>query len=182
MFQHGLHGYHQIGRRIGVTLQPGEGQQVFNQDAHAVGLALHQRQRLVAAGVVQRSVAQGFDEAGQHRQRCLDLVGHIGHEIPPHGLGPLELGDVLRKEQLLLVAIGKGLHAQREHVAPALPVHMQGFVETLRLQIRDEFRVADQVHRMLAQVALHVQAEMAGRGRVAPVDLVVRVEQQHPVG
>ncbi|OIQ67313.1 hypothetical protein GALL_511090 [mine drainage metagenome] len=180
--EHGRHVDGQLCRRIGIALQPRKGQQILDQMPHPVGLGLHQVQHVQALGLVERHVAQGFDESAQHGQRSLDLVRDVRHEITAHRLGALELGDVLREQQLLSVAIWKDLHTQGELRMRPSPVHLQGLMETLPLQIGDEFRVADQMHRMLAQIALRIEAEMQRCGCIEPVDLVVLVEQHHPVG
>ncbi len=171
-----------FGRRIGIALQPRQHKQIVHQMPHAVGLGLHHVEHAQALGFVERHVAHGFDEPPQHGQRGLDLMRHIGHEIAAHRLGALELRDVLRQQQFLLIAVGKDLHAQRELRPRTCAVHVQGLVKVRRLEIGDKLGGANQVHRMLAKIALRVQTEVLRRSGVAPVDLVVFIEQNHPVG
>ena len=120
-----------------------------------------------------------LEKARQHGQRRADLVRDVGDEVAPHRVGALALGHVLREHQLGAVAVAADRTAAMP--GPRGSAHRDRLVEAAGLQVGDERRRADQVGDALAPVALRVEAEVVGGARVAPLDLVARVEQQHAV-
>ena len=77
---------------------------------HALRLRLHQAQVLAALLLIERKFAQGFEKAGQHRERRLELMRHIGHKVTASGFQAFQLGNVARHEQALSHAIRNKLH------------------------------------------------------------------------
>ncbi|MNT00633.1 hypothetical protein D3C72_1350720 [compost metagenome] len=106
----------------------------------------------------------------------------VGDEVAAHGLGVLELGDVLRDHQLAVVAVGQDLHRDHAVLVFAHVAHHQRIVEALPRQVVDELGPADQVGDALAHVAPRIQAEVLLGHVVAPFDLVRVVQHQHAVG
>jgi hypothetical protein len=113
---------------------------------------------------------------------------HVGHEVAPHRLGLLQRGDVARQQHAAVARVGMHLHRQPHHMAALVRVarcrrvddHVAAVVP--RGQVGHEGRVAHQVGQVLRQVALGVDAELAGRRLVAPFDAALLVEQHHAVG
>jgi len=169
------------GGRARAAFQRGQRQQVGHQRLHALGLLRHQREHARALGLGQRQRRQRLDEARQHGERGADLVRDVGDEVAPHGVDALALGDVLRQQQALVVAVGA--QQQGELAAGAVRCgHRQGLGLRLAMQPGDEGRRAHEVADALLAVALRVQAELVGRDAVAPFDVVLRVEQHDAVG
>ena len=83
-----------------VLLDARQHQEVVDQAAHALGLLGHDAEEALArGGVVARRAAQGLDEAGQARDRRLELVAGIGDEIGAHALGAAQRRRVVQHDQ-----------------------------------------------------------------------------------
>ena len=158
----------------------GQREQVAYQGLHAQRLLRHQLQHAAAFDFGECQVDHGFDEACQHRQRRADFVRHIGHEIASHRVVALALGDVLRQHQLHAVAIASDQHRN----GSARPRAGEGdhLVEHARLKTGHEGRGAHEVGDALAAIALRIEPEVVRHDRIAPLDLVIRVEQHHAIG
>ena len=163
----------------GTALEPRQHEQVGDEVPHALGLLRHQRDHALLLRLVERQVAQGLEEARQHGQRGAELVRDVGDEIAPHRLGALALGQVLRQDQLEVAVVAPDRHLNRARPAPRM--ERDGLVELAGLEVGDEGRRADQVGDPLAPVALRIEAEVIGRARVAPLDVVTGVEEQDAV-
>ena len=61
--------------------------------------AMMPRKRSRARGIVARRAAQGLDEAGEARDRRLELVAGIGDEIGAHALGAAQRRRVVQHDQ-----------------------------------------------------------------------------------
>ena len=83
-----------------VLLDARQHQQVVDQAAHALGLLGHDAEEALArGGIVARRAAQGLDEAGQSRDRRLELVAGIGDEVGAHALGAAQRRRVVQHDQ-----------------------------------------------------------------------------------
>ena len=83
-----------------VLLDARQHQQVVDQAAHALGLLGHDAEEALArGGIVARRAAQGLDEAGQARDRRLELVAGIGDEVGAHALGAAQRRGVVQHDQ-----------------------------------------------------------------------------------
>jgi len=178
--QHRRQRHPAVGRRARAAFELRQGQQVAHQHLHAVGLLLHQREHAAALGLGQRQAGHGLHKAGQHGERRADLVRHIGHEIPPHGLGAQPLGDILGDQQLLAVTISPHHQLQAALATGRSEVHR--LVPGAVLQVADEGRHAYQVGDGLQPVAAGIQPQVVCGHRAAPDDVVGLVEQHHAVG
>ncbi|GBD28482.1 hypothetical protein HRbin31_00500 [bacterium HR31] len=76
-------------------LQPRELQQVVHQLGESVGLGLDDLQEAPAVLLVAKGSRQeGLREPLDGREGRAQLVGHVGHQLPPQPLGPSQLRDV----------------------------------------------------------------------------------------
>ena len=83
-----------------VLLDARQHQEIVDQAAHAVGLLGHDAEEALAGvGIVARRPAQGLDEAGEARDRRLELVAGVGDEIGAHALGPPQRRGVVQHDQ-----------------------------------------------------------------------------------
>jgi hypothetical protein len=105
---------------------------------------------------------------------------YVGDEVAPHGIGALGFGDVLRQHQLHAVAVGP--HQYRQRGAATRPGKHHRIVPVPVLQVGHERRGAHEVGDALETVAFGVDAEVVGRLRVAPGDLLIGIEHRHAVG
>ena len=172
-----------ISGRPRAALELRQRQQVADQRLHPRRLLLHQVQHALALGFGQLQAGHGFDEAGQHRQRRADLVRHVGDEITPHRLVALAVRHIQRQHQLARLpadAVVAHQHLQRGFRAGV--GQRQRLLEVAVLQVGDEGRIPDQVGDPLQLVALRVQREMVAGDDVAPLDVVLAVEQDHAIG
>jgi len=53
-----------------------------------------------------------IDETQNHRQRCSNLVGNIGHKLLAHALCQFDLGDITGQHQASTSSVGKQLNGQ----------------------------------------------------------------------
>ena len=150
-------------------------QQVAHERLHAVGLLRHQRQHSLPFSLGQRQLREGFDKTGQHGQRCADFVRDVGDEVASHRFDALALGNVLCQHQLHAAAVRP--HQHRQCCPAQRPEKHDGLIEVGGLKIGHEGRRAHKVGDPLTPVARGVEAEVLCRDRVAPLDLVGRVEQ-----
>jgi hypothetical protein len=120
---------------------------------------LHQAQHApVRSASDKRQVDHGLDKAGQHGQRRADLVRDVGHEVAPHGVGALALGDVLRQHQPH--AHRHRAHQHRQGAWTGGPGNCDRLVELRPPAGSHEGRRAHQVGHPLAAVAHGIEAEV----------------------
>ena len=172
-----------LARRLRARLQRRERQEVLDQPQHPVGLGAHQPQHLLAAALLEADVAVGdrLEEPAHHRERRLQLVRHVRHEVAAHRLQAFPLRDVAREEELLVLPVGHD--PEREHQLLAVrEAQRERLAVRAALQVGDEVRVADEVEDRLAGVAPRVEPVVALGGRVRPHDVVLGVEHEHAVG
>jgi hypothetical protein len=168
-----------VGRRTRAAFQLGQGQQVRDQGLHAAGLLLHQRQHSAPLGFGQGQCGHGLDEARENRQRRADLVRHVRDEVAPHGVAAFAFGDVLRQHELHAVAVGTDEDRQG---AAAVRCHEDHrLLEASVGQVGLERGRSHEVGHALPPIAVRVQGKVLGSHRVAPVDLLVRIDQQDAV-
>ena len=166
------------------SLQARQGQQVFHQMLHALGLLGHQLQIAPALVFLERQVLQGLDKTGQHGQRRADFVRDIGHEVAAHGLGLLQRRHIARQQQLAPFTVAVELHRQldRPRRCAFAPLHDQIMTEVLRRKIGTELRISHQITDALQHIALGVKAELLGGNLIAPFDAALCIEQDHTIG
>ena len=164
-------------------LQGRQRQQVLDQALHAPVLFADQRQVMPDLGVAVLLVAvhQHFGETGDHRQRRLEFMRDVGDEVAAHGFQAFDLGDVARHHQAVVVAVGNHLQHQHQALDPAVAVD-QRLVEAAAFQVGDEIGLADQVGQRLPAVGQGREREMHLGPRIDPLDVLVAVEGDHPVG
>ncbi|ABA47730.1 hypothetical protein BURPS1710b_1624 [Burkholderia pseudomallei 1710b] len=181
MVEHRAHVDRAIGGRLAFALELREHEQIGDDVPHPRRLLLHQFEIARALVVRQRQLAHRLEKARQHGKRRLQFVRHVRDEVAPHRIGALELGDILREQQLAVLAVRKHLHGK--HVLPiaAHAAHHERFVVMLAVQIADEIRMAHEMRDVLAQVALRVEPEVHLGDRVAPLDLIAIVEHRDAV-
>ena len=125
-------------------------------------------------------VLQGFQEAGEHGERCAQFVRNVGHETAAHVFELREMRHVARDHQLLVAAERDDAHRQR-----ALWLrwggHFQRFTVVALVQVGVEFRVTHQVDEALPGVARRGDAEQTFARRIRPLNLVVARHDQHGV-
>ena len=171
--------------RAGCALDSSAGkrQEILDQPQHPVGLGAHQPEHLPPAGLLDPHVAVGdrLEESAHHRERRLELVRHVRHEVAAHRLEALPLGDVAREQELLVLAVRDDPEREHELLA-AREAQRERLVVRAALQVRDEVGVADEVEDRLAGVAPGVDPVVALGRRVRPHDVVLGVEDDHPVG
>jgi hypothetical protein len=175
-----LRGDPSIGRWARAAFELGQRQQIVDQRLDAISLLTHQGQHPRLLGCRQRHTGQRVDEARQHRQRRANLVRDVGDEVASHRLQALAVGDVLRQQQFLTVAVGP--HHDLDGRAPARAGNLHRRVERPFLQAPHERRCAQQVGHRLLQVASGIESEMVCSAGIAPVDTLLRIEQQDTVG
>ena len=151
---------------------------------HAQRLLGHHAQVARALVGTQGQGLQRFDKTGQHRQGRADLMGHVRHEVAPHGLGLLQRRDIARQQQGAPVAIGVQMHrdAHRPRWRAEAPLQHHIVAEILGGIVGRELGIAHQVADRLHHIALGVKAELAGGHLVAPLDAALRIQQHHPIG
>ena len=161
-----------------------ERQQVIDQPLHALGLFAHQCQVVGLLLLRQARLAERFEKARQHRQRRLEFVGNIGDEVAAHRFKFFETRDVARQDQLLCIAVGDQL--QRKHafgaVAGVAKTQLHRPVPFATHQIRQKIGRPDEVDDVLADVFRQAQVQMLLGLRVAPHDLILRVERDDAIG
>ena len=177
LHEQALHADPAIGWRARTAFQLRQGEQVADQRLHANRLLRHQLQHAPALHLGQAQVHHGLDEARQHRQRCADLVRHVGHEVAPHRVVALALGDVLRQHQFHAVAIAA--HQHRDRAAGARASKRHHLIEHARLKIGHECRGPHEVGDALAPIPQRVESEVIRDHAVAPFDLIARVKHHH---
>jgi hypothetical protein len=135
---------------------------VVHHALHARRLLGHHAQVPGTLFCVQRQGLQGFDKAGEHRERRADLVRDIGHEITAHGVGLLQGRDIAGQQQLAPVAIRmqvhRNAHRPRWRAVPPRQHHLAG--EILRGVVGAEVGVAHQVANGLHDIALGIEPEL----------------------
>ncbi len=85
-------------RRPGARLDAREVEQVVHQLLHAPRVGQHLRHEIAA--YLRRHVlaGEGLRVAANHGERRLQLVRHVGHEVPPDRLEPPQPGDVVQDQ------------------------------------------------------------------------------------
>ena len=106
------------GHLVVAGFQLGDGQDVVDEAREALGFQHDDAQELVGhLGIVDGAVLQRLHEAADGRQRRLELMGDVGHEVGAHLLQAADLGDVLhhgqRADHLAVVAHGRYVQPQR---------------------------------------------------------------------
>jgi hypothetical protein len=104
----------------------------------------------------------------------------FGDEVAAHCIVALSLGDVLRQQQLLAVAVRT--HGELHRAARPRRREAHRLLERAALQVRHEGRGAHEVRDALAAVALRIEPEVVRGDRVAPFDLIAGIDEQHAVG
>jgi len=138
--------------------------------------------------VLDGPLLEGLDETEDGRQRGLDLVGDVGHEIHPHALQLLEARDVVEDEQGLAFAARDAAHAGDGHVkdvrgllaeddllrdGPAgRPVLIEGLLQ---------IEVAERLQGRLARDLAVALPDEAAHPLVEGLDLPVDAQQEDPV-
>ena len=82
------------GQRLG-ALQPGQIDQFADQPAEAGALALHARGEASDGLRIVGRVLHGLGQQGERTDRRLQLVRHVGDEVPADLLEPARFGDVV---------------------------------------------------------------------------------------
>jgi hypothetical protein len=142
---------------------------------------VHQREVAPALARVELEVLHRLDEAGDDRQRRLQLVRDVADEVAPHARDLLDLRHVVRQQQRLSRAERHQL--QRQHAPPlAHHGHADRFGEIACRDVGVELRLAHQVDDRLAAVLREVEPELLAGARVRPFDRVVLVEHDDAVG
>src|ERR1043166_3390594 len=81
-------------------LELGEREEIVDECLEPHGLvAHHAHERLAVLGVVEPALEQRLGVAAQRGERRAELVRHVRHEILPHALQRLALGEVVEHEQ-----------------------------------------------------------------------------------
>jgi hypothetical protein len=82
-----------------------EGEQVLHQALHALRLLGHHPEIAPALGRGHGEgfVREGLDEPREHGHRGLQLVRHVGHEVPAHLVQAAGFGAVLEQEHAAAV-------------------------------------------------------------------------------
>lgn len=108
----------------------------------------------------------------------------VGHEIPPHGFGLRQGGDVARQQQLVAITVGVQLCRELDGMGRAVGTadQLDVALEVLARIVGRERGLTDQIADMLQFVPLGIKAEMLRRDLVAPFDAPFGIEQYHAIG
>ncbi|MNR04744.1 hypothetical protein D3C85_1207320 [compost metagenome] len=164
--------------------QRGQGQQVFDDGLHALGLLVHHvdvLRALLRGQRVGRHVAQRFQEARQHGQGRAQFVRDVGDEVAARGFQAFDLRDVARDEQALIAGVGRQLHHHQPLLALLAQPHQDGFGPGRTVGVFHELRRAQQVQQVVAAVRGQAQTQVLARHAVAPVDLEVFIQGHRAV-
>ena len=153
----------------------------------SLGVLGNDREELLPLlGVVHCSVQQRFDIALDGGYRGFQLVGDIGHEIPPDALQLLQVGDVVEHQQGAVAAVQSlaehgAVDVQESRLAVAK--HHFAFDRLLgREHGRHKFVEIDAAHDFGQGAAFgagRLNAQKAGRGVVHAQQPLVLVDGQH---
>ena len=126
----GVH-VHLLGADQRVTvLEAGELDNLLHEGAQAGGLLAHAPGEVAHQGGVLGPLLQGLGQQGHGADGGLELVGHVGHEVPAHVLQALGGGTVLNEDEDPAAPDGRHPHPEVEAPGPAHPApgHDNGVV------------------------------------------------------
>ena len=179
--QQQVNGHGLVVRGVIGGFQLGQQQQVIEQGLHAPILLLHLLQGTAPARVhLFDIVEQGFQVAGNHRQRRAQFVGDVGDKVFAHLLQLMHAGYVAHQHQVFVVAVAGDLEVHAQVVVERRG-QFQRFAEIALLEVFLEARMAHQVGDRLAAVLRGFQAQQGFRGEVPPFQVAVAVEHDHRV-
>ena len=168
--------------RVLVHLQARECQQVFDNEAHPLGLIVHQAQRTTMIRRRGRSVDQALEEAGDHGQGRAQLMRGIGDEVAPDHVQMIDLGDVACDHEALALALAERGDAQRQHQGAVVfrgEIHrsqgLTGLDEVL------EIRMGQDPEQRPPVVLGPVHVHQGRRGGVRPIHPMQFVEDHQAV-
>ncbi len=124
----------------------GQAEQVQNQHVQAIGLAGHLTEEVIAMfRVVAGTVQQGFDTHLDDRQRRLQFVRDVGHEVLTKAFEPAQLGGVVQDENSAPAGVVRRHAAQPGGVNGQAADGGAGPVDLLALRLGAVERPADDV-------------------------------------
>ena len=151
-------------------LDIGDRQEILHEAVEPLGVPRDRGEEFLRRlPVLDGPLLQRLDEAQDGRQRRLDLVGHVGHEIDPHALQFLEARHVVEDEHRLALGRIDAPHRGDAHV------EHDGFILAQFDLLRDGHAAA----AVLVEGLL--QAEIAeGLQRGLPDDVAVALPDHGP--
>ena len=187
--QHGADG-HILERTHMLGIQAGQLQQVVHHTGKGTGVAIDDlRETAFLRGPFQ--LEQGLRRSLYGGERRPQLMGHVGHEVPPHLLQPDEGADIVEyrhQTEPVLGQPGAGEHHRQTdaggELQRELALRRQGLVVHLFGQQAVhgilQGRMRDGLDDLRAELPPH-HREQPDQRRVAAAYLTLRTEHQHSV-
>ncbi len=130
----------------------------------------------------ERGIQQVLQKSGDHRQRCPQFVGGIGHEVAADQIEVKDLGDIAADDEPLAPALAEGRDAHREREgAVVLRCQLDGPQALVSDQELPEWSVMEELRQVTALVSRPMNVHQLGGHRIRPLDTLVPVEDDQGV-